>query len=259
LQNYANYLYNNSFLTDKDKFLKAIETDSVAQILQDPGFQFVQSVISEYRALWTLQKPFSDELAHGRRLYMAAYMKMMKEKDPNYLFYPDANSTERLTYGTVEGYTYKGPAPKGFFRTTDSYDPKTGHFKYYTVIQSYLVKEKHYKNTPYADQFIVPEKLKKLIENKDFGPYADPSDHTIHTCFLTNNDITGGNSGSPVINGKGQLIGVAFDGNWESMSGDIQYDPKLQRTICVDIRFILFLIDKYGNDHRLIKEMKIID
>lgn len=107
------------------------------------------------------------------------------------------------------------------------------------------------------EEFIVPKKLKQLYEKKDYGKYAENGE--LKVCFLTNNDITGGNSGSPVINGDGQLIGLAFDGNWEAMSGNIAYDPKLQRTICVDIRYVLFIIDKYAGAGNLIKEMNIVE
>ena len=253
---YADFLYSTSILTDKNRFLDAINNKSLDEIQNDPGFQLASSVLQTYFNLYNLRKPFDEQLRKGRRLYMQAYMKMYKQIDPNKLFYPDANSTERLTYGTIKGY--KHPKLKDFFTTTDSYDPATQYFKPFTTIDQYLVKEQHYKGTPQEKEFIVPDKLRKLIENKDFGRYADPKLHTIVTCFLTNNDITGGNSGSPVIDGNGNLIGIAFDGNWEAMSGDIQYDPQLQRTICVDIRFVLFIIDKYANAQNLLKEMTIV-
>ncbi len=256
LEKYAEKIYNNSFLVDKDKYFNAVETYSKEQLLKDPGVKFAESAYNAYKKLSNLLTPLEQQLRTGRRLYMQAYMKMYKEKDPNKLFYPDANSTERLTYGTIKGYHH--PALKDFFTTTDSYDPKTQYFKPFTTIDQYLVKEEHYKGTPYEEEFVVPEKLKELIKNKDFGRYADPNLGTIVTCFLTNNDITGGNSGSPVIDGEGNLIGVAFDGNWEAMSGDIEFDEQLQRTIVVDIRFVLFIIDKYANAQRLIDEMTIV-
>ena len=104
---------------------------------------------------------------------------------------------------------------------------------------------------------MVPEKLKELYQEKDYGRYA-ADDGTMRVCFLTDNDITGGNSGSPVLNGKGHLIGIAFDGNWEAMSGDIAFEPELQRTISVDIRYVLFIIDKYAGAHNLLEEMNIV-
>jgi hypothetical protein len=112
------------------------------------------------------------------------------------------------------------------------------------------------KEDPDNWEFVVPEKLKELINNKDFGPYGNNG--ILPVCFTTNNDITGGNSGSPVIDGEGSLIGLAFDGNWEAMSSNIAFEPDLQRCICVDIRYVLFVMDKYAGASHLIDEMKII-
>jgi hypothetical protein len=112
------------------------------------------------------------------------------------------------------------------------------------------------KEDPGNWEFLVPQKLKDLYEKKDYGIYG--INNSLPVCFITNNDITGGNSGSPVMDGNGNLIGLAFDGNWESMSGDIAFEPELQRCICVDIRYVLFIMDKYANASHLVKEMKIV-
>ena len=150
-------------------------------------------------------------------------------------FAPDANSTMRLTYGKVL-----------------SYDPKDAvHFHYLTTLKGVMEKE-----DPTNPEFIVSQKLKDLYQTKDYGQYG--TDGKLYVGFLTNNDITGGNSGSPVINGSGQLIGTAFDGNWEAMSGDIAFEPELQRCINVDIRYTLFIIDKFAGATHLIDEMTII-
>jgi hypothetical protein len=142
----------------------------------------------------------------------------------------------RLTYGKVLDY-----------------EPRDGvTYNYFTTTDGYLEKE-----IPGDDEFDVPARMKELLLAKNFGRYAD-KDGSLHACFITNNDITGGNSGSPVINGKGELIGIAFDGNWEAMSGDLAFEPELQRCINVDIRFVLWVIDVYAGATHLIDEMKIV-
>jgi hypothetical protein len=159
-------------------------------------------------------------------------MEMVPEKTQ----YPDANSTMRLTYGTVKNY-----------------DPKDGvTYKYFTTLQGVVDK---YKPGDY--EFDLPQRLIDLNNKKEFGRYASTKGY-MPVCFLTNNDITGGNSGSPVMNGNGELIGLAFDGNWESMSGDIAYEPELQRTIVVDIRYVLWVIDIYSGAKHLVDEMTIV-
>ena len=151
------------------------------------------------------------------------------------LLYPDANSTMRLTYGKVIGY-------KPFDGIV---------YKPFTYLDGIIAK-----NDPSRDIFSVPLKLKELYDAKDFGRYAD-SNGNLPVCFLTDNDITGGNSGSPVLNAQGQLIGLAFDGNYEAMACDYQFEPKMQRTIVVDIRYVLFVMDKFANAQRLVDELKI--
>jgi hypothetical protein len=134
----------------------------------------------------------------------------------------------------------------------DYYPKDAVHYRYYTTLKGVMEKE-----DPSNWEFVVPEKLKDLYKKKDFGPYAMKNGE-MPLAFLSNNDITGGNSGSPVLNAKGQLIGCAFDGNWEAMSGDIVFEPEYQRTISVDIRYVLFIIDKYAGAGHLVKEMTIV-
>ena len=172
-------------------------------------------------------------LEEGRHLLVAGLMEM----NPGKVFYPDANSTMRLTYGTV-----------------GSYFPRDGVvYKETTTVGGYLEKE-----IPGDDEFDVPARMKELILARDFGRYADKNGDLV-PCFISNNDITGGNSGSPVINAHGHLIGCAFDGNWEAMSGDLAFEPDIQRTISVDIRFVLWVIDKYAGATHLIDEMTVIE
>ncbi|MEZ5174182.1 MAG: S46 family peptidase, partial [Bacteroidia bacterium] len=150
-------------------------------------------------------------------------------------FYPNANSTMRLTYGQVK-----------------EYEPRDAvEYEEYTTLNGVMEKE-----DPSNPEFVVPAGLKNLYKQKDFGIYGQ--DGELHTCFISTNDITGGNSGSPVINGKGHLIGCAFDGNWEAMSGDIFFEDQIQRTISVDIRYVLFLIDKLGGAGHIVDEMKLL-
>jgi len=175
---------------------------------------------------------FDAALATGKRLWVAALMEMAPEKT----LYPDANSTMRLSYGTVQDY-----------------DPKDGvTYKYYTTLQGVVDK---YKPADY--EFDLPKKLLDLNAKKEFGRYASSKGY-MPVCFLTTNDITGGNSGSPVMNDKGELIGLAFDGNWEAMSGDIAYETNLQRTIVVDIRYVLWTMDVYAGAKHLVDEMTIV-
>ncbi len=176
----------------------------------------------------------TELISAGERKYQAGLLEMATEKGQS--TYPDANFTMRLTYGQVKSYN---PAD-------------AASYKYYTTTQGILEKED--ANNP---EFVVPEKLKSAITAKDFGNYIDKKDGVMHVAYTTTNDITGGNSGSPVFNGKGELIGLAFDGNWESLSGDIIFEPNLQRCISVDIRYVLFVMDKVGGASRLIKELVI--
>jgi len=177
--------------------------------------------LEQYRSLY----------AKGQKQYIAGMLEMKSGQ----AIYPDANSTMRLTYGKVLGYS-----------------PRDGViYDYVTTLDGVMQKE-----DPKNWEFVVPSKLKDLYNTKNFGQYA-LKDGRMPVAFLTNNDITGGNSGSPVMNRKGELIGTAFDGNWESMSSDIIFEPSLQRCINVDIRYTLFIMDKFGGAGYLLNEMKI--
>ena len=219
---FANETKLNDFLSKP--VLKTLESDPV--YLTSASFNKVTGETSN-----GLSK-FDAGLTTGRRLWIAALMEMVPERT----LYPDANSTMRLTYGTVQDY--------------DPRDAVT--YKYYTTLQGVVDK---YKPGDY--EFDVPKRLIDLNNKKEYGRYGSSKGY-MPVCFLTTNDITGGNSGSPVMNGNGELIGLAFDGNWESMSGDIAYEPELQRTIAVDIRYVLWIMDIYSGAKHLVDEMTIV-
>jgi hypothetical protein len=236
---YADYLYSNSIMVDEAKFLAFVENPDMTLLEKDPAVVLANSVYGLYMMKQTETEKIKMEMQKGLKLHMAAIL----EKDATLAHYPDANSTMRFTYGSVGDYQPKDAVL----------------FKHYTTLKGYMEKENH--GSPKNDEFYVHQKLKDLYNKKDYGQYAHkfPDGSTdMMVCFTTNNDITGGNSGSPVINGNGELIGIAFDGNWEAMSGDIAFEPELQKCINVDIRFVLFIIDKYAGATHLINEMKII-
>jgi len=204
---------------------------SVKKIKKDPAFKLMSEFVPVFRMVYGATEEAYINLDKGNRLFIAG----LREMNPQKKFYPDANFTMRLTYGQVLDY----------------FPADAIHFNYFTTLKGVMEKE-----DPNNWEFVVHDKLKELYHKKDYGRYGE--DGEMHMCFLTNHDITGGNSGSPVINGKGELIGLAFDGNWEAMSGDIAFEPELQRTINVDIRYVLFIIDKFAGADRLINEMNIV-
>lgn len=229
---YTNNLFGHTFLTDSNKFNAFCDAPSFAKLKSDAAVQYAMSFANNYSRNYAPKvEAFNNKKAELSKEYVRELMMMQKNK----AFYPDANSTMRISYGKVL-----------------SYEPQDGvHYNYYTTLDGLMAK---YKKGD--DEFDVPQSLIDLYKAKDYGRYADDNGK-LHTCFITNNDITGGNSGSPVMNARGELIGAAFDGNWEAMSGDIAFDKKYKRTIVCDIRFILFLIDKMGHADNLIKEMDI--
>lgn len=229
---YTQRLYEKSIFGTQQRLVAFFEKPSAKVLAKDPIFQAALEIFRMMDVISDETSKSTDDLAKGNRLFVGGLMEMETAKT----FYPDANSSMRLTYGTVGGYI-----------------PRDGvKYDYFTTLRGYIEKE-----IPGDDEFDVPAKLKELYEAKDFGRYAD-KDGTLHTCFTTNNDITGGNSGSPVINANGELIGVAFDGNWEAMSGDLAFENELQKCINVDIRFVLWTIDKMAGAQNLIDEMTIV-
>jgi len=225
-------LYSKSLFSSKESFNKMLSDKKFDKINKDPLYHFVGTTLSSYYEIATLIEQFDIEKEKSMRKYFQGQFCMLPDKD----FYPDANSTLRITYGTVGGYKARDAV----------------FYEYRTTLKGILEKEDD--TNP---DFIVPEHLKELYKKKDFGRYSENGKMPV--CFITNNDITGGNSGSPVMNKDGNLIGVAFDGNWEAMTGDLAFDNNVQKTICVDIRYVLFVIDKYAGAKNLIDEMTILN
>ena len=223
---YVENLFASSIFTSEEKALSA----TIDEAMQDPAMELAQATMNalmgKYMAVYGMPNASYDK---ARKDFAAALMEWQKGK----ALYPDANSTMRLTYGHVLPYS-----PKDALK-----------YEYYTTAQGLLEKE-----DPTNPEFILPAGIKSLLLAKDYGRWA-AKDGTLRTCFLTNNDITGGNSGSPVLDAKGNLIGLAFDGNWESMSSDVMFEPALQRCICVDIRYVLWLVEKYGGATNIINEI----
>jgi hypothetical protein len=218
-----------------NKFLKKNEEEGeipMEAMKEDLLYQLIKEIRTAHEKAMATEKEANETLEIANRLFIKGYREMDKDK----LFYPNANSTLRLTYGNILPYS---PSEN------TTYD-------IYTTLKQGIAKE-----DPNNPEFHVSPKLKELFENKDFGEYANEKGE-MPVNFISNNDITGGNSGSPVLNGDGQLIGTAFDGNWEAMSGDIYFEHDIQRTISCDIRYVLFIVDKYGEAQNLIDEMEIV-
>lgn len=228
----AEDMFNQSMFDDLNSIESLLNKPNLKTISNDPAKLLVDNFIATAQAQSKSIAEARNTLYDNYSLYIAGLLEMHPEKK----FAPDANSTMRITYGQILDY----------------FPADAVHYNYYTTLDGAMAKE-----DPTVAEFNVFDRLKELYNTKDYGQYADKNGQIV-TCFLNNCDITGGNSGSPVLNAYGQLTGIAFDGNWEAMSGDIYFEPNLQRTICVDARYVLFIIDKYAGCKRLIEEMTII-
>jgi hypothetical protein len=224
-------VFEKSIFSTPEEVYDLLENPKEKKIAKDPAYRTMKAFSDNYNTIYEKMAEADKYFAAGRRLFVAG----LREMDHDRIFYPDANFTMRLTYGSVQDY----------------YPADAVRYEYYTTLSGVMEKE-----DPDNWEFVVPGKLKELYESKDYGIYGEGD--VMPVCFLTNHDITGGNSGSPVINGDGELIGLAFDGNWEAMSGDIAFEPALQRTINVDIRYVLFIIDKYAGAQNIIDELTIV-
>ena len=232
LAKYIDEVYDNSILANEKNLNKFLKKPSLKKMESDLAYKLRTAILSVQRELSKKNSEFAKRMNPLHK----TYLKGLMEKANGAPMAPDANFTMRMTYGSVKPY-----------------QPKDGvTYNHYTTLKGVMEKE-----NPKSSEFIVPARLKELYERKDYGDYALPNGE-MPVAFLTTNDITGGNSGSGVLNSKGELIGLAFDGNWESLSGDINFDNDKQRCINVDIRYVLFVVEKFGGCKRLIDEMKIV-
>jgi Peptidase S46. len=231
IDKFVDNMFAKSVFTSEAKLTAFLDRPVLKTLENDPAVLTLASIRKVALDVSKQLSSFNDNLNIGNRFWVAALREMMPEKTQ----YPDANSTMRLTYGTVQDY-----------------DPKDAvTYKYYTTLQGVVDKY-----IPGNYEFDVPQRLIDLNNKKEYGRYASSKGY-MPVCFLTTNDITGGNSGSPVMNANGELIGLAFDGNWEAMSGDVAYEPALQRCIVVDIRYVLWIMDIYSGAKNLVDEMTI--
>ena len=234
---YVEKLFDKSMFTNEEavnEFLDNFKPSKTKKLKKDPALVAYQSMINFYREeINPKMKPINDELAHMQRLYMKGQMLMEPEKR----FSPDANSTLRVTYGKVEGFK-----------------PQDGkNYRHFTTLEGIMEKE-----NPDIYDYVVESRLKELYNYKDYGRYAD-KDGTMHVAFTASVHTTGGNSGSPILNADGQLLGLNFDRCWEGTMSDLVYDPDICRNISVDIRYVLFIIDKFAGAKHLVDEMTIVE
>ncbi len=235
---FTDLYFEKTFYLDETKFNDFIEkysygSENEKKIKDTPGYNFFYDFVNVYYTkIANNTEKYTNKIDKLNRLYMRALM----QADTNKIFYPDANFTLRTAYGNV-----------------DTYEPRDGvEYEYYTTLKGVIEKD-----NPDIYDYKVPARLKELYRKKDYGQYDENG--KMHVCFIASNHTTGGNSGSPVINAYGELIGVNFDRNWEGTMSDIMYDPEMCRNITLDIRYALFLIDKFAGDTRLIDEMTIAE
>ena len=224
---YVAKAFEKSIFTDQARLEKWMQKPK--SLDKDPIFSLAANIVESYQAIYARYQEAQNLGNAGERLYMKGLMEMQSDRN----FYPDANFTMRLTYGTVEPY-----------KAADAVN-----YNYYTTMDGVMAKY-----VPGNWEFDIPQDVRDLYYAKDYGRYANENGELVVN-FITTNDITGGNSGSPVIDGEGNLIGLAFDGNWEAMSGDLNFENKVQRTICVDARYLLWCIEKVGKCDNIIKEL----
>lgn len=235
IDDFVDACFDTSIFRSPEAFENFMTKPNAKTLEKDLMVQYARSVDQGYAATDAAMKAETDAYNRAHKIWVDGMMKLKQHEGTP--IYPDANSTLRLTYGKI-----------------GSYSPKDGvEYSYYTTLKGVMEKE-----DPDNYEFVVPAKLKELYNKKNFGRYAMPNGE-MPICFATGTDNTGGNSGSPVFNGKGELIGTGFDRNYEGLTGDIAYNPQLQRAACVDIRYTLFIIDKFAGARHLIDEMTIVE
>lgn len=232
-KNYADYLWENSNLIDPDKLRTFLSNPSQEALENDPAYKYAVNLNPQDYVKNNFGTVLSDFQAEKNRLDNL-YLKALLEKNKGALIYPDANSTMRISYGQIQNYSPKDGITYGIKTTIDG------------MVAKYQ---------PGDDEFDLPQSLLDAYAKRDFRQYGEGG--TLAVGFISNNDITGGNSGSPVLNGNGELVGIAFDGNWEAMSGDIAFDKEFKRTISVDVRFVLWCIDVLGGAKNIINELDV--
>jgi hypothetical protein len=230
---YTEYIYNNTALLNADKLDELLKNLAEDNLTKDVAVNYALNIMNNYKDNYEKKGlDFAAQKAEADKAFIGGLIK----KNEGQLMYPDANSTQRISYGSVKAYQPKDAVAYNYYTTADG------------LLEKYKAGDAEFDLQP---------KIVDLLRNNDYGDYADAKTGKLVTCFITNNDITGGNSGSPVINAKGELIGAAFDGNWEAMSGDISFDQKYKRTIVADIRYILWTVDKVLGGARIMDEMDI--
>ena len=232
----ANAILEKSIFATAESINAFIAKPNAKKVEKDPAYVVFNAMVNHMVSGLAPFRAANQVIAENNHMFVKGLREFYAETQPEKSLYPDANSSLRMTYGSVKDYQPADAVSYDYICTANG------------ILEKYV---------PGDYEFDVPQRLLELIEAKDFGQYAN-EDGELIVCFLSTNDITGGNSGSPIMNSRGELIGLAFDGNWEAMSGDINFEPRLQRTINVDARYVLFVIDKFAGATNLIEELTIV-